>query len=163
MNIWRIVFVVFCMDLIQLQSAAESFGDVNYDLRKLVAENHKMIRSLTENLSIQSRRVTTLEEKLSKSEEEKLILVQKMESLESRVLDCGLKQNGEETPAQTLLIVILKVSTVQKSRKRIFVEVRFIIRHKQNYNYRIIKLLARPIIYNFFLFLFFFTFFLILE
>lgn len=149
MNIWRIVFVVFCMDLIQLQYAAESFGDVNYDLRKLVAENTEMIRSLTEKLNVQSRRVTTLEEKLSKSEEEKLILVQKMESLESRVLDCGLKQNGEETPAQTLLIVILKVSTVQKSRKRIFVEVRFIIRNKQNYNYRIIKLLARPIIYNF--------------
>lgn len=150
MNIWRIVFVVFCMDLIRLQSASQSFGDVNYnDLWKLVAENTEMIRSLTEKLNVQSRRVTTLEEKLSKSEEEKLILVQKMESLESRVLDCGLKQNGEETPAQTLLIVILKVSTVQKSRKRIFVEVRFIIRHKQNYNYRIIKLLARPIIYNF--------------
>lgn len=61
-----------------------------------MAENHKMIRSLTENLSIQSRRVTTLEEKLSKSEEEKLILVQRMESLE---VDCGLKQNGEERPA----------------------------------------------------------------
>lgn len=112
MNIWRIVFVVFCMDLIQLQSAAESFGDVNYDLRKLVAENHKMIRSLTENLSIQSRRVTTLEEKLSKSEEEKLILVQRMESLEIRVLDCGLKQNGEETPASLTNTTLITNSDV---------------------------------------------------
>lgn len=118
MNIWRIVFVVFCMDLIQLQSAAESFGDVNFDLRKLVAENHKMIRSLTENLSIQSRRVTTLEEKLSKSEEEKLILVQRMESLESCVVDCGLKQNGEERPASltnTTLITNSDINSLNRT------------------------------------------------
>lgn len=113
MNIWRIVFVVFCMDLIQLQSAAGSFGDVNYDLRKLVAENHKMIRSLTENLSIQSRRVTTLEEKLSKSEEEKLILVQRMESLESCVVDCGLKQNGEETTASLTNTTLITNSDIK--------------------------------------------------
>lgn len=95
MNFWTIVLVVFCMNLIQLQSAAQHFKDENYELRKLVAE---MIRSLTEKFNIQSRRVSTLEEKLSKTEEERLIMVEKMESLESLVLDCGLKQNGEETP-----------------------------------------------------------------
>lgn len=95
MNLWTIVLVVFCMNLIQLQSAAQHFKDENYELRKLVAE---MIRSLTEKFNIQSRRVSTLEEKLSKTEEERLIMVEKMESLESLVLDCGLKQNGEETP-----------------------------------------------------------------
>lgn len=98
MNLWTIVLVVFCMNLIQLQSAAQNFKDENYELRKLVAENTKMIRSLTEKFNIQSRRVSTLEEKLSKTEEERLIMVEKMESLESLVLDCGLKQNGEETP-----------------------------------------------------------------
>lgn len=98
MNLWTIVLVVFCMNLIQLQSAAQNFRDENYELRKLVAENTKMIRSLTEKFNIQSRRVSTLEEKLSKTEEERLIMVEKMESLESLVLDCGLKQNGEETP-----------------------------------------------------------------
>lgn len=98
MNFWTIVLVVFCMNLIQLQSAAQNFKDENYELRKLVAENTKMIRSLTEKFNIQSRRVSTLEEKLSKTEEERLIMVEKMESLESLVLDCGLKQNGEETP-----------------------------------------------------------------
>lgn len=113
MNIWRIVFVVFCMDLIQLQSAAESFGDVNYDLRKLVAENTKMIRSLTEKLNVQSRRVTTLEEKLSKSEEEKLILVQRMESIEIRVLDCSLEQNGEETPASLTNTTLITNSDIK--------------------------------------------------
>lgn len=101
------------MDLIQSQSASQSFGDVNYnDLRKLVAENTEMIRSLTEKLNVQSRRVTTLEEKLPKSEEEKLILVQKMESLESRVLDCGLKQNGEETPASLTNTTLITNSDV---------------------------------------------------
>lgn len=97
MNIW--IIFVFCIDIIQVQCAAQNFRDENYDLRKLVAENTKMIRSLTEKLNIQSRRFSSLEEKLSKSEEERLILVEKMESLESLVLDCGLKPNGEGTPA----------------------------------------------------------------
>lgn len=99
MNIWTFVIFVFCVDPVQLQSAAQNFRDENYDLRKLVVENTKMIRSLTEKLNVQSRRVTTLEEKLTKFEEERLALVERMESLESLVLDCGLRPNGEETPA----------------------------------------------------------------
>lgn len=77
MNIWTLVIFVFCVDPVQLQSAAQNFRDENYDLRNLVVENTKMIRSLTEKLNVQSRRVTTLEEKLTKFEEERLALVER--------------------------------------------------------------------------------------